>query len=75
MPMLVAGSKSGHLHVVAADSGREVQSLLLGPGRAAIRGFFSSKPASSSLVTGVSLCPDGAVISSFAGVVRFAGFA
>ena len=75
--MLVAGSKSGHVHVIAADSGKELQSLLLGQGRtSSSRGFFSSsKAASAPLVTGVSLCPDGAVVSSFSGVVRFVGFA
>ena len=28
--MLVAGSKSGHVHVIAADSGKALQSLMLG---------------------------------------------
>ena len=28
--MLVAGSKSGHVHVVAADSGKALQSMMLG---------------------------------------------
>ena len=30
LPMLVAGSKSGHVHVIAADSGRALQSMMLG---------------------------------------------
>ena len=30
LPMLVAGSKSGHVHVVAADSGKALQSMMLG---------------------------------------------
>ena len=30
MPMLVAGSKSGHVHVIAAESGKALQSMMLG---------------------------------------------
>ena len=82
MPMLVAGTKSGTVHVIAADSGRAVQSLVVGQGRtgqSSGRSFFSSSRSSSaSLVTGLSLTPDGLTISSFTGsacALRFAGWA
>ena len=39
------------------------------------RSFFSMpKAASSSLITGISLTPDGAVVSNFQGIVRFVQF-
>ena len=80
MPMLVAGTKSGHVHVIAAESGKIVQSMVVGQGRSQqSKGFFSSsKSSNTSLVTGLSLTPDGLTISSFTGAtcaVRFAGWA
>ena len=33
------------------------------------------KTSSGSLITGISLTPDGAVVSNFQGVVRFVQFA
>ena len=30
MPMLVAGSKTRHMHVIATESGKALQSMMLG---------------------------------------------